>query len=61
LIESVTVTCPYCWQAIEISLDLSTEEQRQIEDCSVCCRPMVIRYRAEGGELVTLDVEPENS
>jgi hypothetical protein len=60
LIHPETITCPYCWQSIEIALDLSVDEQRQIEDCSVCCRPIVIRYRVESGDLVALDVEPEN-
>jgi hypothetical protein len=60
LIHPETITCPYCWQSIEIALDLSVDEQTQVEDCSVCCRPIVVRYRAESGDLVALDVEPEN-
>jgi hypothetical protein len=60
LIQLQTITCPYCWEQIEISLDLSVESQQQVEDCSVCCRPIVIRYRAEDGELVSLDTAAEN-
>jgi uncharacterized protein YbaR (Trm112 family) len=55
-----TVTCPYCWESIEVALDLSVDEQRQVEDCSVCCRPIVIAYRAQDGELVALDAVAEN-
>jgi hypothetical protein len=61
LLHSASITCPYCWEAIEVTLDLSSGGQRQVEDCSVCCRPIVIDYRAEDGELLTLDIEPENS
>jgi hypothetical protein len=61
LIQFETITCPYCWESIEINVDLSVEAQQQVEDCSVCCRPIVIRYRAEGGELVALDATAENS
>jgi hypothetical protein len=61
LIHSATITCPYCWQSIEIALDLSSDGQRQVEDCSVCCRPIVIDYRAADGELLTLEIEAENS
>jgi hypothetical protein len=61
VIQAETITCPYCWQSIEIVLDLSVESQRQVEDCSVCCRPIVISYRAEDGELAELDVEAESS
>jgi hypothetical protein len=60
LIQAETITCPYCWEAIEITVDLSVEAQQQVEDCSVCCRPIVIRYRAEDGELVALDASAEN-
>ena len=60
MIQFETITCPYCWEAIEIALDLSVESQRQVEDCSVCCRPIVVRYSAQDGELATLDVEAEN-
>jgi len=61
LIQFETITCPYCWESIEIAVDLSVEAQQQVEDCSVCCRPIVIRYSAANGELVTLDATPENS
>ena len=60
MIQFETITCPYCWESIEITLDLSVEEQQQVEDCSVCCRPIVIRYRAAEGGLVALDITAEN-
>jgi hypothetical protein len=60
LVQLETITCPYCWESIEITLDLSVDFQQQVEDCSVCCRPIVIRYRAENGELAALDVAAEN-
>jgi Cysteine-rich CPXCG len=60
VIQFETITCPYCWESIEITLDLSVESQQQVEDCSVCCRPIVIRYSATDGELTGLDVAAEN-
>jgi hypothetical protein len=61
VIQFETITCPYCWESIEISLDLSVDTQQQVEDCSVCCRPIVIRYSAADGELSSLDIVAENS
>lgn len=61
MIESRIVTCPSCWQSIEIELDLSVPEQTYVEDCSVCCRPIVIRYRVDDGELVALETEAESA
>lgn len=32
-------------------LDLSVVEQRYVEDCEVCCRPIELHYAAMAGEL----------
>ena len=61
MLHQEPITCPYCWETIEITLDLSVEQQRYVEDCSVCCRPIVIGYRAEDGELVEIDVAAEGA
>jgi hypothetical protein len=60
VIQFESITCPYCWERIEIALDLSVDTQQQVEDCSVCCRPIVVRYSAADGELSSLDVAAEN-
>jgi hypothetical protein len=54
---TAAITCPYCGEAITLLLDLSVESQSYIEDCSVCCQPMTVAYRAEEGELAELNVE----
>jgi hypothetical protein len=59
LIQHEAITCPYCWETIEIVLDLSVEEQQYVEDCSVCCRPIAIRYRVEDGAVTELAVAAE--
>ncbi|MBQ0721453.1 MAG: CPXCG motif-containing cysteine-rich protein [Gammaproteobacteria bacterium] len=40
LLETINTTCPYCAEAIELVIDCSEHEQRYIEDCFVCCRPI---------------------
>lgn len=55
MLEQTQITCPYCWQQITVVLDLSVPEQRYVEDCFVCCRPIVIHYQASEGELHSLD------
>ena len=48
------VTCPYCGEEIEITLDEDGgSRQDYIEDCSVCCRPIqVLATVGEEGEPV---------
>jgi hypothetical protein len=37
------VRCPYCGEWIEIEIDEGGgAHQQYIEDCQVCCRPMVV-------------------
>lgn len=40
-LETVTVQCPHCWESIEVVVDCSLAHQRYIEDCFVCCRPIL--------------------
>lgn len=40
MLATPTTQCPYCWETIEIVVDLSLGEQEYIEDCSVCCHPI---------------------
>lgn len=53
------VTCPTCWETITVLFDLTLEDQTVVEDCQVCCNPMTIRFRAENGELVNVEVSAD--
>ena len=37
-----TIGCPYCGEAISILVDESLPQQQYVEDCQVCCRPIVL-------------------
>jgi hypothetical protein len=57
LTESHNATCPHCWEPITLTLDLSVSEQSYIEDCPVCCKPMVVSYTSTDGEVTGFDLE----
>ena len=42
------LSCPYCGESIELTLDASAGAQRYIEDCSVCCRPIEVTLHYDG-------------
>ena len=42
MLPTIDIQCPYCGESIDIVIDDSAGDQRYIEDCQVCCRPMVI-------------------
>ncbi len=45
-------TCPHCWQTISFLLDLSSRKQSYVEDCEVCCNPILVVYHVREGVLV---------
>jgi hypothetical protein len=52
--ESI-VTCPHCGEVNEIALDPGGgSDQEYVEDCHVCCRPilMYVRYGRDGSAEV---------
>ncbi|MDH3333317.1 MAG: CPXCG motif-containing cysteine-rich protein [Gammaproteobacteria bacterium] len=58
LIEQ-TIGCPYCGENISILVDDSLPEQQYVEDCQVCCRPIVLDVTADevGGVVVAARAE----
>jgi len=43
--------CPWCWERIELVLDLSAGSHSLIEDCHVCCHPIRVDCTIEAGQL----------
>jgi len=57
LIEGHDATCPHCWETIELTLNPSAPEQSSLEDCPVCCKPMLVSFVAVDGEVAERRVE----
>jgi hypothetical protein len=55
-----TISCPYCDEAITVLVDNSVSEQRYVEDCEVCCRPIVMDVSADADGGVTVVARSEN-
>ena len=60
LLDEQIVSCPYCGESIDVLIDQQDSGQEYIEDCQVCCRPIVFTVEEdEGGELL-VTVRDEN-
>jgi hypothetical protein len=55
------ISCPYCGETITILVDDSLPEQQYVEDCQVCCRPIVLSVSvdSEGDAAVVATTENE--
>jgi hypothetical protein len=53
MLNEVTVSCPYCGEQFVTLVDTSVEQQEYIEDCQICCNPIVFEV-----SLDTMSGEP---
>ncbi len=55
-----TISCPYCDEVITVLVDDSVSEQRYVEDCEVCCRPIVMDVSVDADGSVAVIARSEN-
>ena len=55
-----TISCPHCGAAISVLVDDSLPEQRYVEDCQVCCRPIVLDVSVAPDGVVAVLALSEN-
>ena len=55
-----SVACPYCGECIEVLIDREEAGQEYIEDCQVCCRPIIFSVAMDIGGELSVSVRSEN-
>lgn len=60
-LSEVRTECPYCWEPLTLLVEAGDFGVDYIEDCQVCCRPMIVTAVLDGdGEpAVTLRREDD--
>ena len=59
--EPQTVRCPYCGETFETNIDASAGSQEYIEDCRICCQPVIFRLTADAdGNLLELETRRDD-
>ena len=59
-LHSTNIGCPYCGEQINVDIDCSVEQQTYIEDCQVCCSPIVFCVSVDLDGVVAVSVSSEN-
>ena len=54
------VSCPYCGEAIEVLIDPQEVGHQYIEDCQVCCKPIVFNVGIDTVGNLSVLVHDEN-
>ncbi len=57
--DTQTISCPYCGEQLEVAVDWSVRRQEYVEDCQVCCQPMVLHVRIDDDQQAVIDVRTE--
>ena len=60
MLSTHDVACPYCGEFISLVVDASAGAQSYVEDCPVCCRPMVVAFDLLDDGDVRLQVRSES-
>ncbi len=58
--DSTFIQCPYCWESIEVEVDHGMNKQEYVEDCHVCCQPILFRVAVDKANNATVNVKKEN-
>ena len=59
-ISEHALDCPYCGEPVTVLIDHSAGEQEYVEDCEVCCRPLVIHVLIESNGEAAVSARYEN-
>ena len=54
------VSCPYCGEAIEVLIDHQEAGHQYIEDCQVCCKPIIFNLAVDATGNISVTVYDEN-
>ena len=61
LIRELKEFCPYCGEQIGFLVDCSIDSQSYVEDCQVCCQPILVTVHIEAGSILDLKLQQENA
>ena len=52
--------CPYCGEIISLLIDNSIDNQEYVEDCQVCCSPILISIEIDHDGNIYMNTRREN-
>ena len=55
LVVETEITCPHCGEVFPLQIDTSQGDHTTVEDCNVCCRPIMLRVRCRPGEVWSVE------
>jgi len=61
MLDTARIDCPYCGESFDIEVDCSAGSQQYVEDCTVCCQPILITTHCDAdAALLSVSATREN-
>jgi len=61
MLSEVQIDCPYCGERFVSLVDTSIEQQEYVEDCQICCSPIVFEVKIDTiSDEITVTTRREN-
>jgi hypothetical protein len=54
------ISCPYCGESLLVLVDPQDVNNEYIEDCQVCCRPIIFYASYDDNDEITVWTRSEN-
>jgi hypothetical protein len=59
-LQEARISCPYCGEPLTILLDASESGMSYVEDCQVCCQPMIVSVSEDADGTLFASVHRED-
>lgn len=59
-LEEQLISCPYCGEQIEVLIDQQEVGHEYVEDCQVCCKPIIVSVTSDFTGNLFVSVRDEN-
>ena len=57
-VQDISIPCRQCGEEFSIQIETVAHGKVEIiEDCAVCCRPMLFRVTLEDGEVLDVEIQ----
>lgn len=60
MLDEIEIACPYCGECIDVLVDRSVGAQTYVEDCQVCCSPMLLSISLDEAGQPSVVARQEN-